>query len=115
MKARFMKRKTTMDHNSAVKTTLEARLKELVQRATDIEARLSDPGSTDWEENATESEDDEVLSSVGSMAKNEIQEIKLALNRIETGHYGICTSCGESIAKARLEDLPYATRCVRCA
>ncbi|MCA9012322.1 MAG: TraR/DksA family transcriptional regulator [Planctomycetaceae bacterium] len=104
-----------MNHYSVIKATLEAKLKELMQRAADIEARLSSPGSADWEENATESEDDEVLSSVGSMTKNEIQEIKLALNRIENGHYGKCTSCGEPIAKARLEDLPYATRCVRCA
>ncbi len=41
-----------MNNNSAVKTILEARLKELVQRATDIEAQLSNPGSPDWEENA---------------------------------------------------------------
>ena len=104
-----------MNHNSAVKAMLEEQLKELLQRAADIELRLSNPGSADWEENATESEDDEVLSSVGRMTKNEIQEIKLALNQIETGQYGKCTSCGESISKARLEDLPYATRCVRCA
>jgi DnaK suppressor protein len=104
-----------MNRNSAIKATLEAKLKELMERAADIEARLSNPGSADWEENATESEDDEVLSRIGIATKHEIQEIKLAMNQIETGHYGKCTSCGESISKARLEDLPYATRCVKCA
>lgn len=104
-----------MKQYSAVKATLEARLEELTQRATEIESRLSNPGNADWEENATESEDDEVLSGVGSAAKSEIHEIKLALNLIETGHYGKCTACGGPIAKARLEALPYATTCIKCA
>jgi len=104
-----------MNHNSTIKAGLEARLNELMQRAAEIETRLSNPGSADWEENATESEDDEVLSGVGTLTKNEIQEIKLALNRIETGHYGKCTSCGESISKLRLEALPYASTCIKCA
>jgi RNA polymerase-binding transcription factor DksA len=104
-----------MNQYSAVKATLEARLIELAQRAADIETKLSDPGNADWEENATESEDDEVLSSVGSATKNEIHEIKLALNLIESGQYGKCTSCGGPIAKARLEALPYATTCIKCA
>ena len=104
-----------MNHHSAVKATLEARLDELMQRAAEIEARLSDPGSADWSDNAVESEDDEVLSSVGSLAKKEIHEIKLALSLIESGHYGKCTACGGAIAKSRLEALPYATTCIKCA
>lgn len=104
-----------MNLHTDVKSELEARLNELMQRAADIEARLSNPGSADWEENATESEDDEVLSGIGSVTKNEIQEIKLALNRIETGHYGKCTSCGDAISKARLAALPFATTCIICA
>ena len=104
-----------MNHNSTIKAELEARLNELMQRAAEIETRLSNPGSADWEENATESEADEVISGVGSLTKNEIQEIKLALNRIEMGHYGKCTSCGEAISKPRLEALPYASTCIKCA
>ena len=104
-----------MNQYSAVKATLEARLGELTQRAAEIEAKLSNPGSADWEENATESEDDEVLSGIGSAAKKEIHEIKLALSLIETGKYGKCTACGGPIAKARLEALPYATTCIKCA
>lgn len=103
-----------MNSRTEVKAELEAKLNELLQRAADIEAKLSNPGSADWEENATESEDDEVLSGVGRVTKTEIHQIKLALNRIETGHYGLCTACGGKISKARLEALPYATTCVGC-
>jgi DnaK suppressor protein len=104
-----------MNQYSAVKAALEARLDELMQRAAEIESRLSSPGSSDWEENAQESEDDEVMSGVGRVAKHEIQEIRLALNLIESGQYGKCTACGDTIAKARLEALPYVTTCIKCA
>lgn len=100
---------------AAVKAALEAQLDELTRRGAEIEAGLSNPGSSDWSENAVESEDDEVLSRVGRVTKDEIQEIRLALNQIETGHYGTCTACGGEISKERMAVMPYATKCIRCA
>ena len=41
-----------------------------------------------------ESEDDEVMSGVGRVAKQEIQEIRLALNLIESGQYGNALPAG---------------------
>lgn len=100
---------------SAVKEALEAKLAELLDRAADIESTLSDPGNSDWEENALESAGDEVLARVGDVTKNEIQEIRRALNLIESGQYGKCTACGKEISKERLEAVPYATKCIKCA
>lgn len=37
-----------------------------------------------------------------------------ALKRIETGHYGTCTDCGDQLPDGRLEARPEASRCVRC-
>jgi RNA polymerase-binding transcription factor DksA len=44
-----------------------------------------------------------------------VAEVRDALNRIERGTYGICESCGQPIASARLEALPFARFCVKCA
>lgn len=104
-----------MSDYSAIKAALERQLEELVVRAEGIEDSLSSPGNSDWEENAVESEDDEVLAGVGDVTKHEIEEIRLALSRIESGHYGQCTACGEAISRERLKALPSATRCIRCA
>jgi RNA polymerase-binding transcription factor DksA len=104
-----------MSSHADVVAQLQARLDELLKRAGDIEQSLSSPGSADWGENAVESEDDEVLAEVGDLTKHEINEIRLALNRIETGHYGECTSCGKPISKERLAAMPFATKCIRCA
>ena len=43
-----------------------------------------------------------------------VEQITAALNRIAAGTYGRCTRCGEQIAPARLEVLPYAAACIEC-
>lgn len=44
-----------------------------------------------------------------------IQRLQGALRRIEHGHFGECTECGESIAEARLKSDPASTLCLPCA
>jgi RNA polymerase-binding transcription factor DksA len=38
-----------------------------------------------------------------------------ALGRMEQGKFGRCVECGELISKPRLEAIPYARHCIRCA
>jgi DnaK suppressor protein len=44
-----------------------------------------------------------------------LRKVEHALDRVGSGTYGTCESCGEAIPVARLEVLPYATTCVNCA
>lgn len=103
-----------VDH-AAVKAQLEARLAELLGRAAEIETALSNPGNRDWDDNAKDSEDDEVNANMGDITSREIHEVRLALSLIESGRYGQCTSCGKPISAERLKALPYATTCVHCS
>jgi RNA polymerase-binding protein DksA len=41
--------------------------------------------------------------------------IELALEKIEEGTYGRCEECEGEIAKQRLQAIPYAVHCIRCA
>jgi DnaK suppressor protein len=43
-----------------------------------------------------------------------IRKIRQSLQDIEEGTYGICESCGEPIAAARLEARPVARHCIDC-
>ena len=98
-----------------IKQELEERLEMLVARANRIDDRLSETPNADWEEQAAESEDDEVLASVGNLAVKEVDQIKHALRQIESGTYGVCERCHAKIPIERLEALPYATTCTACA
>jgi DnaK suppressor protein len=43
-----------------------------------------------------------------------IAKIREALDRIESGEFGECESCGEQIGEARLKARPVTTLCIEC-
>ena len=43
-----------------------------------------------------------------------LQAIEEALYRMEKGTYGICRDCGDPIAAARLEAIPWTRVCIAC-
>jgi DnaK suppressor protein len=43
-----------------------------------------------------------------------LQAIEEALKRIEKGTYGVCRDCGEPIAPARLNAIPWTRVCISC-
>jgi DnaK suppressor protein len=43
-----------------------------------------------------------------------LQAIEEALFRLEKGTYGICRDCGEPIAPARLNAIPWTRVCITC-
>ena len=43
-----------------------------------------------------------------------LQAIEEALVRMDKGTYGICRDCGEPIATARLEAIPWTRVCITC-
>jgi len=42
-------------------------------------------------------------------------EINAALERIGEGTFGNCEECGQEISKDRLQAIPYARQCMKCA
>jgi DnaK suppressor protein len=43
-----------------------------------------------------------------------VQQIDLALRKIEDEAYGICETCEKPIPKRRLEAIPYVRNCLKC-
>lgn len=94
---------------------LAARLSELDSRAARIEADLAEPLSADFEEQATEREDDESLVQQQALLATEIAAVKAALARIDEGSYGECVRCGNPVGDKRLAAFPEAALCIDCA
>lgn len=89
---------------------------EVTQRIADIDKDIKHEGmSSDWTEQATERENDEVLESLGNTSEHELLMINRALQRIDSAEYFSCSSCGQPIPEARLELLPFTTHCIKCA
>ncbi len=94
---------------------LRARLSELDKHMHEIEDQLDEPADKDVEERAVERELDEVLEGIGNVEMHEAQAINAALDRISAGEYGYCVECGEKISEERLDAVPYAPKCAKCA
>jgi len=90
---------------------LTNRLAELDTRLQKIEEELEGHDTRDWEDLATEREEDEVLERMGTRGQAEIAMIKAAQARIDAGEYGDCVTCAEPISAERLDVLPHTPFC----
>lgn len=104
-----------MKNASKYETRLRARLRELNARLSGVATELEQPVDADFEERASEREGDEVLQGLGAAGLSEIRMIQAALARIENGTFGDCVACGEQISDERLNAVPHAARCRKCA
>ena len=101
------------------------RKSELETLKADLEARLSryqahqrrEAGALekDFEEQASQTQNDEVVDSLEAETRAELQQIDHALERIDQGIGDECEQCGNHIDPRRLQVLPYTTVCVDCA
>lgn len=100
------------------KNVLEAELSSLgrVDKTGDWEATPREQTAPEADENdlADRAEDYEERSSTLNVLEARLLDIKVALDKIEGGKYGICESCGNQIETDRLEANPAARTCKAC-
>jgi RNA polymerase-binding protein DksA len=77
-----------------------------------------EPGDVQFDEESGEGDtlniERERDLALSASARQAVDEIDRALERMDAGSYGICERCGNRIAVARLEALPYAALCIDC-
>ena len=104
-----------MKEYEEVRSSLIEMLEDLDDRLAKITHDVKEPLDKDFEEQATQAENDEVLDGLGNAARTEIEMIKQAIARIDKGQYGLCKVCGGLIGKERLKAVPYSSMCIKCA
>ena len=106
------------------KAALERERATYVEQASSLQAEADlliaemEPGDIQFDEESGEggtvAVDRERDLALSAQALEAVEEIDAALQKIVGGRYGICENCGQLIAKARLEALPYARLCIAC-
>lgn len=108
-----------MERSRPDKEQIRVRLAEqkadLQKRVTTIHEHARDPLEQDSAEQAAQLGNVAVVSALESEAIQQIAEIEAAMQRLETGAYGVCFTCGEPISEGRLRVRPAATQCLDCA
>ncbi len=102
----------------AFRARLLALHEQLTSRLQRLDRHLhhrTEPLPADSEERAQELENRDVLESLDDNANAELVDVEHALARMERGDYGTCERCHQAIPAARLEILPQASACAKCA
>jgi DnaK suppressor protein len=106
--------------SSQIRIRLEAEKKRLqdeinqLNSSTSMEDRREGSPFGKREEEATESMEMEKRLALDNRLNNLLTEVERALQKLETGTYGVCDSCGATIDPARMEALPQAILCLSC-
>lgn len=108
LKASLLKEKAELEKN------LEQIATPLDKKGGDYETTFEEIGAGK-EDNATEIEQYSDNFSVEIILEKKLQNIIEALQKIETGTYGICEKCQQAIDLNRLKATPSAKKCLKCA
>ena len=73
------------------------------------------PVSKQFDEQAVDTNDDEVVQNLRAEATDGLIQVGQALARLETDHFDRCQECGETISDERLKVIPFTTACRNCA
>lgn len=95
------------DVNQLADAALKKNGSEASGNLSSMPIHMADIGSDNFEQ--------EFNLSLMESEESVLAQIEQALERVEEGSYGVCEECGVKIPKARLNAIPYAAMCVKCA
>lgn len=112
---RTQKRKPNATHTYR-KILLEQRkeIMSLYEHDLRVGQEASDEGTEDIVDRANNSYNREFMFALSDSERGILLEIDHALERLDSGEYGTCLNCSESIPTARLRALPWARYCIDC-
>jgi DnaK suppressor protein len=102
-----MNRRLSGDVSELVEEIQRPIVGEAAGNLSDVPVHPADVSAENYEEEVA-------LDLIGGEAQI-LAEVNDALARIENGTYGRCENCHRPIPKERLEAVPYARYCIRCA
>jgi DnaK suppressor protein len=73
-----------------------------------------DAASQDIADKASSAYNKEFLLNLTDTERRELQLVENALERIISGTYGTCMTCGCKIMPKRLDAVPWAAQCIKC-
>ena len=108
-----------IDALHAIAGALTDKRAELEAELTHLSAATPDAGGISFGKRVGDGTSVAVERLTQVAAHEQLGETLAAVLRAQAslaaGTYGVCDSCGQSVAAARLEALPWATECITCA
>lgn len=90
------------------------RLLSAMRRELAMQKERAESKAADEVDKATDAYDEDLSFEIAVANDQELEDIQVALEKIDKGTYGECEVCGCGISPSRLKILPSATTCVSC-
>ena len=110
-----------MKRNATVRGTTRAYRRKLQEKRSDVLSglgmkfdTLAKMGRVAEDDQAQISHDEFVNLRINSLDYGQLRLVEEALDRLDSGEYGVCLACEQPIPAKRLEALPWARYCVAC-
>jgi phage/conjugal plasmid C-4 type zinc finger TraR family protein len=100
--------------NGRLRRRLEAELAGVTARLPRGAEPETPPTGADFLDVAQGVEHQELATLSASRLFERARRLRLALERVDDGDYGVCSECGRPIPPRRLLAVPDATACVEC-
>lgn len=110
-------RRLSKKEQADIKTFLmekRERLLSAMRRELAMQKERAASKAADEVDKATDAYDEDLSFEIAVANDQELEDIQIALEKIERGTYGECEICGCGISPSRLKILPSATTCVSC-
>jgi len=115
----------TSQELSLYRLQLQSLLDPLKEKVSELEAEATRPVAAFANhqdrlpahdaEPATRDTEDRVALAILGTEEHVLTEVGEAIARLDAGTFGVCEQCGRAITRARLDVVPYARHCIRCA
>jgi RNA polymerase-binding transcription factor DksA len=107
MRERLLKLQAQLQHD------IEVKEREVAEDGDDLDP---DRGgvSNHMADDANETSEQETMLTLHQAAVHQLDQVNVALERIEAGTYGTCANCGKEINPARLEARCESIYCIDC-
>lgn len=99
------------------KEILESRNEQIVKNISGVNDELEQLNNlelNDEGDHASVNNNSMVESAIVQQQEKELKEINVALARISSGEYGVCSMCEDDIGFQRLKVKPHALYCIDC-
>jgi DnaK suppressor protein len=101
--------------NEGCRALLMSKRSELLPRRAVKFDTLAQAGQLPEDDQVTVLHDEFIALKLSNLERKTLAAIDTALKRLDAGEYGICMECGVQISAKRLDAIPWAERCIRCA
>jgi RNA polymerase-binding protein DksA len=106
-------RKQLLDLKSQLERDLDTKEQQVAEDGDDLVPERGGV-SNHMADEANETSEQETMLGLQRSAERQLDQVNVALARMNDGTYGTCANCGKQINPARLEAHPSSTLCIDC-